>query len=373
MSIKVLQIGKFFAPHHGGMESHLQQLCPGLAQKIDLDVIVFGEPDEEFTESFGFRLHRVKTQGVVASAPISFGLPARIASIPADIVHIHHPNPMAMLAFLLSRHKGRLVVTYHSDIVRQKVLGWLLVPLHEASWKRTRRFTVASPDYIESSPVLSRYRDRTRVIPHGIDLDSLPEPDPASIAEIRNRYPGDLVLAVGRLVGYKGFEYLIRAFSMLSPRAQPAHLVLVGVGPLKDSLAAQVAQLGLNHNVHLLERVEDLGPYYAAADLFVLPSIERSEAYGFVQVEAMAYGTAVVNTRLQSGVPFVSRDGETGFTVPPCDAEALARAISELLINRELRLTFARAAKERAFGEFSATKMVERTLALYDELVRQTD
>jgi glycosyltransferase involved in cell wall biosynthesis len=370
MSMKVLQIGKFFAPHHGGMESHLQHLCPGLADKVDLDVVVFGEPDAEFTERFGFRLHRVKTQAVVASAPISFGLAARIASIPADIVHIHHPNPMAILAYLLSGHPGRLVVTYHSDIVRQRLLGRVLAPLHEKAWRRTWCFMVASPDYIESSPVLSRYRERTTVLPHGIDLEALPQPDAASVAAVKIRFPGPIVLAVGRLVGYKGFEYLVSAFALLTKLPRTPHLILIGVGPLKDQLLSQIASLGLNDVIHLLDRVDDVSPYYVAADVFVLSSTERSEAYGFVQVEAMAYATAVVNTRLQSGVPFVSRDGETGFTVPPGDAGSLARAITTLLTDDELRMRFAHAARERAYGEFSAQKMVDRTFEAYEEVLK---
>jgi len=353
------------------MESHLQHLCPRLAKKVELDVVVFGNPEREFTERFGFRLHRVRTQAVIASAPVSLELTSKIASIPADIVHIHHPNPTAIQAYLASGHKGRLVVTYHSDIVRQKILGKLISPVLERAWRRTRRFMVASPDYIESSPVLSRYRSRSIAIPHGIELEEQRTPTEAEVAAIRARFPGGLLLAVGRLVGYKGFEYLVDAMSKVAESGNAAQLAIVGVGPLKENLTSQITRLNLTGRVHLLERVDDLAPYFAAADIFVLPSIDRNEAYGFVQVEAMAYGLPVINTNLQSGVPFVSRHNETGLTVPPCDSGALAAAILDLVQDTAKRKTFGHAARERAYGEFSAEKMVERTLSVYEEVATE--
>jgi glycosyltransferase involved in cell wall biosynthesis len=170
-----------------------------------------------------------------------------------------------------------------------------------------------------------------------------------------------ILLAVGRLVYYKGFEYLIRAMAEVD-----ASLIIIGKGPRKQSLVALAEELGVSDKVTILDEVEDVNPYHHAADVFVLPSIARSEAFGIVQLEAMAAGKPVINTQLESGVPFVSPHGVTGLTVPPANASALAAAINELLGDQEMRSQFGAAAKARVQQEFTAVKMVSRIARLYD-------
>ena len=141
--------------------------------------------------------------------------------------------------------------------------------------------------------------------------------------------------------------------------------MIIGEGPLRKPLERLIRQLGLTHRVFLLGRVSAVESYYHACDVFVLPSVARSEAFGIVQIEAMACGKPVVNTRLDSGVPFVSVDGVTGLTVPPADATALARAINRLLNDDALRSSLGKAARERAYREFSLDRMAARTLEVY--------
>jgi rhamnosyl/mannosyltransferase len=176
---------------------------------------------------------------------------------------------------------------------------------------------------------------------------------------------------VGRLRYYKGLQYLVEALAMVSPNIR---LIIVGIGPMETSLREQVAQLGLGERVSFVQEVsdEDLPNYYAAADVFVLPSCERSEAFGLVQVEAMAAGLPVISTELGTGTSYVNLNNETGLIVPPANPAALAQAINTLATQPELRLTLGTNARQRAIQEFSLDKMVERVKEIYLTLIKES-
>jgi rhamnosyl/mannosyltransferase len=220
-----------------------------------------------------------------------------------------------------------------------------------------------SPNYVESSPDLSRLRKRTVVIPYGIEAAEFSSPPAAAVAAVKRGRSTPLLIAVGRLVYYKGFEYLVRAMARID-----ATLMLVGGGPLRRPLELLARELGVADRIEFLGEMQprEIVPYYHAADVFVLPSIARSEAFGIVQLEAMACGKPVVNTNLDSGVPFASLDGVTGITVEPANADALAGAINRLLGDSSLRAKFGEAAKRRVQSEFTVATMVQRTRDLYE-------
>jgi len=362
--LKVLHVGKFYPPHMGGIETHLQALCGELSKSMDLRVIVASEDHQSVEETIdGVRVSRVPTRLTVAATPLCPAMVGAIRRSDADIVHIHLPNPTAILAYGASGHKGRLVVTYHSDTVRQKVLGPLFAPFLHQALRRASAIIATSPDYRRSSPVLARHIDRCHVIPYGIALEEFERSEPAAVAGIKQRYGERLVLSVGRLVYYKGFEYLIRAMQQVRGR-----LLIIGDGPLSSELHRLVADLRLADKVVLIGEIQNarVNPYYHAADIFALASTARSEAFGIVQIEAMAAGVPVVNTALDSGVPFVSLHEQTGLTVPPENPDALAAAINRLLDDQDLRRSLGRAATKRARQEFSLDTMTARTLALYE-------
>ena len=365
-NLRVLQLGKYYPPHKGGMETHLQTLCDALRDSVDVRVIVANQGRRN-VESFNpVPVSRVGTLFNVSSAPICPGMLREIRAAKADLVHIHVPNPSAVLAYLASGHKGPLVVTYQSDTVRQKFLGKMFEPILNALLDRAAAILVSTPNYLASSPVLARYRDRCHVVHLGISSEPFENPDLAAVARIRERYGSRIVLSVGRLVYYKGFDYLIRAMERVNGR-----LLIAGEGPLHSALQEMIGKAGLGDRVHLLGEVEDLVSLYHAAELFVLPSVARSEAFGLVQLEAMACGKPVINTYLDSGVPFVSQHGITGLTVPPKDAGALAAAITHLLDNDDLRARYGYAARQRLHSEFNLDGMVRRILALYGQVMRQ--
>jgi glycosyltransferase involved in cell wall biosynthesis len=366
--LKVLHVGKFYPPHAGGMESHLELLCRMTRGDVDLAVVVSADGARTTREvRGGIPVTRVGTWLTLASASFNPGMAREIRRADADIVHFHHPNPTAVLSYLAARPRGRLVVTYHSDIVRQRVLGPLFSPILHRFLGRADAIIASSPEYAASSPVLRRHAGKVRVIPFGIDAEELRTVDDEEVREIRAAHGDRIVLAAGRLVYYKGFAYLVRAM-----RRVDARLLIAGAGPLGGELERLARDAGVAEKVRLLGAVPDLRPYYHAADVFALPSVARSEAFGIVQMEAMACGVPVVNTALDTGVPFVSPDGVTGITVPPMDERALGDAIARLLDDPALRARMGAAGLERVAGELSAATMARRTVELYHSVASGT-
>lgn len=364
-SLRVLHIGKYYPPYPGGMETHLQSLCGELKQTINVEVIVANDEGATVKEVVdGVPVTRLGTFINFAAAPVCPQMVRSIRETQADVVHIHWPNPTGVLAYLASGHRGKLVFTYHSDIIRQKFLRKPYWPILRYALNRASAIIVASPDYVRTSPVLQKFRERCRVVPFGIALEQFNRVDAIEVAKIRQRYGPRIVLGVGRLVYYKGFEYLIRAMKDVD-----GHLLIIGNGPLRDELEQEVRASGLSERISFLTDVSDVRPYYHAADVFALSSVARSEAFGIVQLEAMACGKPIVNTKLDSGVPFVSPHGVTGITVPPSDSQALAQAITFLLDNPEQRMEFGRAGKKRVEDEFSLQVMTQRTMEIYQEVI----
>jgi rhamnosyl/mannosyltransferase len=366
--LSVLHVGKFYPPHMGGIETHLQALCGALRNHADVRVIVSSEDRntvEEMVDSVP--VARLSTLITAFSTSISPGMVSRIRNSGASLVHIHLPNPAAILAYLASGHRGPLVVTYHSDTVKQKVLGRMFEPFLNAALRKSAAIIATSPNYLATSPVLQAFRDRCHVIPYGIDTAQFEQCSPDAVRSVRERLGDRLVISVGRLVYYKGFDVLIRAMADVRGK-----LVIVGEGPLRSELQSLAARLGVTDKVVFAGEVNNAGvmPYYHAADLFALASVARSEAFGIVQIEAMAAGLPVVNTSLDSGVPFVSLAGESGLTVPPGDAPALAAAINRLLDDQSLRQSLGQAGVRRARREFSLDTMLRRTLSLYEGVIQ---
>lgn len=367
--LKVLHVGKFYPPYMGGIETHLQNLCNELKDLVDLKVLVSSSTKQTIDDTVeGVAVTRVGTRATLSAAPISPGLVSRIRREAADIVHLHHPNPIAVMAYLMSGHRGRLVITYHSDIVRQKKLGAAFQPFLDRSLAWADAIIATSPNYLATSTVLQAHKERCEVLPYGIPVEQFADRDEEAVARIRAQFGSRLVITVGRLIYYKGFDVLVQAMKNVH-----GTLLVVGDGPLRAELEAQAHALGIADRVHFLGEIHnrDIAAYYHASDVFALASVARSEAFGIVQLEAMACGVPVVNTSLDSGVPFVSLDGETGVTVPPGDADALARALNDLLDDDARRASLGAAARKRVDTEFTSQVMGRRMLELYTTVVRR--
>ena len=235
--------------------------------------------------------------------------------------------------------------------------------------RRVDRIIVATPQHIDSSPVLPAFRDKCEVIPYGIEIERFRMSPAAREASdrVRERHGARIVLFVGRLVYYKGVTHLVRAMQQID-----AKLLLVGDGPLKEDLRRAAADLGVADKVCLLGGLSDdeITAHYHACDVFVLPSVANTEGFGLVQLEAMACGKPVVNTNLPTGVPYVSVDGETGITVPPGDSLAIAAAVNRLLGDPDLRRRLGENGRRRVENGFTRQRMVEKVLDLYRRLER---
>lgn len=368
--MRVVQLGKYYFPYMGGIESHLYTLANELRDRVDLDVIVSNTRLSTSRDVVrGVSVTRCGSAATVASTSLSPSMAFELSQRDYDVLHVHLPHPMGVASYLASRKppRHRLIVSYHSDVVRQQRLLALYAPLVERLLSRADVVIATSPNYLESSPVLSRFREKCQVIPYGIDL-SLFRATPSieqRASEIRKRFPAKrLLIGVGRLIYYKGFEYAVRALA----HVPDAHLLLVGGGPLRQSLEQLASELGVSDRVHLIGEVhnDEIAPYYYASDVYLLPSIARSEAFGIVQIEAMASGLPVINTSLDSGVPFVSRHEESGFTVPPADPAALGSSIRRLLDDDALRRRLGEAGRQRAERDFAKEVLAARLLALYE-------
>ena len=367
----VLHVGKFYRPHIGGMETHVEALCRQLSESMDVRVLVASNGWRgENSLIDGVAVTRVPRLISIARAPICPGMVWQIRKSRADILHLHLPNPAGALAVLASGYRGRFVVTWHSDVVRQRRLVRLYQPLERLLLKQCDAIVASSPAYIASSPILRQYADRCHSIPFGIDAKQFDDDrvNRSLVSDLRRRFGPRMILSVGRLVYYKGIQFLIQAMAKVD-----AKLVIVGEGPLRADLERQAASNGIADRVIFLGEISDhLTSYYHACDVFALPSCERSEAFGIVQLEAMACSKPVVNTQIDSGVPFVSVDGVTGITVQPRNPDEIAAALNHLFDNPELRRRMGRAARARVLNEFGIREMAARTLDLYRRLLKDS-
>jgi len=367
--IKVLHIGKFYYPYRGGIETFLYNLCTYLKDKIDVQVLVANTHFNTIVEYVdGVKVTRAACAGVFLSTPLCPSFLKYIYSSDADIIHIHSPNPMAEISFLTFASMKRLIVSYHSDIIRQRKAVFLYSPIQKRFLKRADRIVVATPNHIKSSPLLNIFSEKCKVISYGIDLNRFKiTPNIGKIiSEITIKYRKPILLFVGRLVYYKGVEYLIKAMQKIEAR-----LLIAGSGPEEKRLKILADQLGISEKCIFLGEVteEYLISLYHASDLLVLPSVEKTEAFGIVQLEAFACKKPVISTNLPSGVPYVNQDGKTGFVVQPREPEALSNAILTLLSNREMRDIMGENGRLRVENEFTVDKMGEGYLKLYKELI----
>lgn len=378
--MNVLQINKFYPPVIGGVEKVVYDIAVGMKEYKDVNMQVLvsnNERREVHDLEEGIPVYRAYSLGTYFSMPISPAFPFHLKRFQPDIIHFHFPFPLGELSYLLSslfwKHirQAKTVVTWHSDIIKQKNFLRLYHPFLIAFLQQVDKIIATSPNMIEHSPYLQRFKEKCEVIPLGIDTSSLNN-DKAIIQakELRDNLKSKkVVLFIGRLVYYKGVEYLVEAMEHID-----ATLLLVGEGILKDSLQRRAKELNISDKVKFLGKAsaEELAAVLHSCDVFVLPSIERSEAFGLVQVEAMACGKPVVSTNLSTGVPYVNQDKTTGLVVPPKNSEALASAINLLLNNWKIAKQYGELGKQRAMKEFTRGRMIKRVYDLYRGLADES-
>ncbi|MBE7559879.1 glycosyltransferase [bacterium] len=363
--MRILHIYKdFYPPTVGGIETHMYTLIQATRDYCDSIRVLISNRNwkNETVEVEGIEVHKVADLGRFMSAPLSPGFPLALRRYHVDILHYHAPIPTAEVAHLLARPPGRVIVSYHSDVVRQARSYRLYAPIQRRFLASADRIIATSPNYLASSPMLRRFADRCEVISPGIDLSHFERTEQVREASqrIAERYPGRRVLFVGRLCYYKGLSVLLSAMERVE-----GHLLVVGGGPMQTEYLKLHRTLPHRERVHFIGQVDSVVPYYYAADVFCLPSTHRSESFGIVQLEAGACGLPVVSTALDTGVPYVNRHGETGLIVPVGDSVALAEALNVLLADEATRRRMGESARRRVHAEFSARVMGDQVLDLY--------
>ncbi|MCS4138420.1 rhamnosyl/mannosyltransferase [Salinibacter ruber] len=379
--MRILQINKFYHPYVGGVETVARQLAEGgTTHGHEVRVLTCNHQidlESRVEQVNGIPVWRAASFGFLFNASVSPTFPFlyRKAVEWADVVHFHSPSPVPEFTHLVCGVPAskQVVVTFHADpgTSRFKVLSPFYTPVLRQLLRRADRITATAPQNIARTGLLDAFERKTDVIPLATEF----EVDPPTEKE-RTRHRNNLleengeepiILFVGRLAYYKGLQYLLRAMQLVE-----AQLIIVGDGELRDDLEAKAREHKVAHQVQFEGYVPDeqLAEYYRAADFFVLPSIASIEAFGIVQLDAMAHGLPVVNTSLTTGVPFVSQHEETGLTVQPEDAGDLADAMNRLVNNREYRRELGRNAARRA-EDFTEEKMLDRYDELYTELMDQ--
>jgi rhamnosyl/mannosyltransferase len=367
--LQVLHFGKYYSPTRGGIETVVETLCRGERESADSRALVInrnGPTRSQIVDGVPVvRVGSVATIGAVSVAPM---LPVWLARSRADVIVLHEPNPMALVAYALARPDIPLVVWFHSEVIRPRWKYRLFYqPFLDFALRRASRIVVASPPMMDV-PALAAHRDKCVVVPFGLTFDryTMTPAVAASRDSIRRAASRPILLFVGRFVHYKGVHVLLRAM-----RGIDADLMLVGDGPGRKMLQELAFELGVSDRVHFLGEVgdESLLAWYHACDALVLPSVTRQEAFGMVQLEAMLCGHPVVSTDLGTGVAWVNQHERTGLVVPPGDAAALHEAIARLVSDADLRKQLGRAARARVLEEFSDTRMCADTLKVYREAI----
>ena len=368
--MKILQLGKFY-PIRGGVEKVMYDLMMGLSELgVSCDMLCA-------LSDGGSRIVRLNENARLIGCPTWVKLAATMISPDMiltlrrvcreyDVIHVHHPDPMACLALLLSGYKGKVVLHWHADIEKQKVLLRFYMPLQKWLLKRADVIVGTTPAYLAASPYLKSVQDKVCCLPIGVE-PVLPPVEEA--AKIRSSYPGKkIIFSLGRLVAYKGFSYLVEAAQYLGND----YVVLIGgAGPLEAELKSQIQALGLEDKVKLLGRIsdEEVVAHYGACTLFCMSSVFKTEAFGIVQIEAMSCGKPIVATRIPgSGVAWVNEHKVSGLNVEPMNAQQLAEAIVAIAEDENAYKTYCEGAAQRYRELFTKQSMIANVQEIYSKL-----
>jgi rhamnosyl/mannosyltransferase len=371
--MKVLQVSKFYWPVRGGIESAVFELTEGLNRAGSrTDVLCANQRPVNESMHFdgGYDVVRAASLGMLLSTSIAPAMVSHLRRLAPhyDVFHLHMPDPMAALALWLVRPRGRVVVHWHSDVMRQRKALKVYGPLQRWMLGRADAIVATSQAYADASLPLKPWGQKVQVIPIGIS-DRRSRANTEKAGAIRRQYRGrKLVFSLGRMTYYKGFDVLIEAAAALP---DDTAVLIGGAGSLLESFKRDVARRGLAGKVHLLGAIDDsdLPSHFEACDLFCLPSKSRSEAYGVAMVEAMMMGKPIIAADIAgSGVPWVNESGVTGLNVPVGEPAALAQALIQLLADAPMRQRFAQASRQRYVDEFTAERMTARTIEMYEAL-----
>lgn len=373
----ILHLGKFSNERVGGIETFVDTLLSGLSVDFKLfNLVASNSFRSKIIEQTGYIEYNAAFLGMFARTPVCPTMPSQIKKLyqryQFSIVHLHLPNPMAHLASEILPDSVKRIISWHSDVIRQKKLLQIYQPFVNRLLKQASAVIVSTPYLAEHSTQIKVARERNliRIIPFGVDFDFfLVNKYQEKIDQIKRQYADHfLIFALGRHVYYKGFCYLIEAMRQL-----PTNIILLlgGEGPLTQKLKQQVKILKLDQQVHFLGQIakQDLAIYYHACDVFCLPSIDQSETFGIAQLEAMACAKPVICCDVTHAASNLNQDAVTGFVVSPRCPTSLANAILKLYQEPLLRHSLGKSAYCYAKEKFTTQQMVRKIKNLYQEII----
>jgi rhamnosyl/mannosyltransferase len=379
--MRVLHFYKTYFPDSvGGIEQVIRQMCVSTSRLgVQPEVLTLTRQTSNLELEFeGHQVHRVTQNIEIASNAISVAAFRQLARLAeqADVVHYHFPWPFMDLAHFVARVRKPTLVTYHSDIVRQKKLLRLYQPLLHRFLSSVDAIVATSPNYLASSPTLQRHREKTRIITYGLDRNLYPQSDAERMSHWRARLDAQFAPRFGQAHGARFFLFIgvLRYYKglhvLLDALAQAPHpVVIVGAGPIEQELKAQVRRLGLDHvmftgAIDEEDKVALLRLCYG----MVFPSHLRSEAFGISLLEAAMFGKPMISCEIGTGTSYINVDGETGLVVAPDDPQALARAMRVLWDQPENAAAMGRRAEARFRDLFTSERMAANYTELYHEL-----
>ncbi|BBP86047.1 glycosyltransferase WbpZ [Pseudomonas sp. Pc102] len=368
--MRVLSFYKTALPDSvGGVEQVISQLSRGANKLgVEVDILTTSTHAVPPQKIDGYMLHRAKLDIHIASTSFSMAAVSMFASLSkkADLIHYHFPWPFMDMVHFLTRVKKPTLLTYHSDIIRQKNLLRVYRPLKSAFLNNVNHIVATSPNYFATSDVLTKFKEKVSVIPIGLDKNSYLTPSSERLEYWRTLVGDRFFLFVGVLRYYKGLHILMEA-----AQGTDYPIVIIGAGPIELELKAQASRLGLN-NVHFLGRLpeEDKVALLALCYSVVFPSHLRSEAFGVSLLEGAMYGKPMISSEIGTGTTFINIADETGLVVPPGDPLALRNAMYRLWNNPQLAAEMGKKAEARYWQNFTADQMVQSYVDLYKSLVK---
>ena len=357
-----------FSDTHGGTEVFIHQLALA-GQKFGIEAEVLslsrdGSSGENL--DLGYPVHRVPRQFEIASNSFSLGAFRKFSGLAekADVIHYHFPWPFMDLVHFATRSSTPSIVTYHSDIIRQKTLLKIYRPLMNQFLGSVDRIVATSANYLKTSECLQAFKSKVNVIPIGLNEETYPKPAQERLDYWRNQFGDKFFLFVGVLRYYKGLHILIEA-----ARNTEWPIVIVGAGPIEQELRAEIAKHKLN-NVHLVGFLpdEDKVALYSLSRAIIFPSYLRSEAFGITLVEGAMYGKPLISSEIGTGTSYINELNQTGLVIGPDDPMSLRSALEILWSDDALCERFGSAARTRFESHFTADQMAQSYLTLYQSL-----
>lgn len=369
--MKVLHFFKTYYPQTmGGVEQVIFQLAEGGREHgITAQVLSLSAQGGARNVKVGEHLaHTSKLDLHLASTGFSLSVFNDFAELAneADIINYHFPWPFMDLVHFASRMRKPTVVSYHSDIVKQKMLLKFYQPLMHGFLGSVDRIIASSPKYVESSRTLQKFKDKVSVIPIGLDRNTYPDVSPEKLSYWKAKLGSRFFLFIGALRYYKGLDYLLEAACTAR-----FPIAILGQGPMETELKAKAKRLGLS-NVHFLGGLPDVDKAALLMLCYglVFPSHLRSEAFGISLLEAAMFAKPLISCEIGTGTTYINISGETGLVVPPCDSDALAQAMIALWENPEESRAMGRRAALRFEQVFTAERMVDSYAEVYSSLLK---